>query len=111
MRVKTSDFWQAWKGVILLTLFQLVFQPLFWAADKIGYKSGNWDLMSWVEILFAFLVWGVPIVYGIMSKEGERLSGAFWFFVVNNIFFFGIAFVVFYNVYTARNMFPQWLFW
>ncbi len=109
MRVKTSDFWQEWKGAILLALFQLVFHPLFWAAEKVGYETGNWDLVSWVGIFFVFLVWAVPIVYGIMSKKGERLSGAFWFFVVNTLLFLSIAWVIYYNVYTARNMFPTWL--
>ena len=103
-----ARFWSAWKGVILLTLFQIVFQLLFWAADKVGYESGNWDLMGWVGILFIFLVWGVPVVYGIMSKKGERLSGAIWFFVTNTIIFFLVGYAIYYNVYMARGLFPQW---
>lgn len=107
MRLKTYDFWNAWKGVILFALFQLIFHLLFWSAEKVGYESGNWDLLSLVGILFAFLVWAVPIVYGIMCKE-KKFRSAAWFFILNTGVFLCIMFVVWYNVYMARGLYPTW---
>ena len=107
MKVDTGHFWNKWKSFLLLVLFQVVFHPMIWATEKVGYETGDYSLLMVALIVFGFVFWGLPIVIGIFSRENKLMAGL-RFFVFNSVVFFGIMFFLGYYINITRGVFPTW---